>query len=400
MGLLGFLPDRNGFFMADQVKMTTGTMAEVRLQIQRIEESYVRLERGEQLPPHELRAIPSLAQIRHSLSRQSRYLADAEDLIRRDQFIRQHVISEMLEKVEAATGPEQRAFEYALLLSALEKYELTPKTFLRDLYLTDEDYQGLGRVFKEAAISYVRQGLQLTYETAALSQEDRGILSDDRAPESVKLNALFRPVADGHARAMLDALESALVINEPDAEITDYVDEITPDNVFFNAPEKAEEKPLSARDEAARAAVGKALSRVARATSPVEMADCYAGFRGSLSIHGLTLDRFVSLYRFKEVQDRIRDVVREAVLVFVNVRFRKAIKEMPSPEDQQLVNDSNARPIDRLNALFRNTGTEAVSLLSALEEAGFDFEEEGLTQRILAAGTVETPAAKSAPRPL
>jgi hypothetical protein len=232
----------------------------------------------------------------------------------------------------------------------------------------------------------VRQGLTVIFETASLSHEDAALLRNAHAPANDRLNAMLRPLENRQAKQMLDVLEAAMMTTDKDIDLADYVDDIMPENVFNNEPESVGKINLSERDLHARRMVEKALSRVTRADNPVERADCFEDLRAALNMHRLSVEKYVAMYEQEPVRAKIREVIKDGALAYVNVKFRDTVTVLPSPEDEALVRDPNARPIDQLNALFRNSSKHALDLLGALELAGFDFEEEGLTQRILTAG--------------
>ncbi len=371
-------------------KLTATSILDLRAQLRKIDESYERLERGEKLSLQDLLSVPSLLEIRVKLAKispQARPQLNAEEIARRDHFIQQHVLEELLHDIETDPQPVQRVITYAYLLEALEKYDATPSSFLQDAHLAEEDYKQLAQLFQRSAIAYVNHGLRVVFETAALSADDADTLRSVNASANDRLNALLRPLSQVHAQILLNVLESALRTTEKDIDLSDYVDDITPDNIFDNAPEAALARPLTEREDKARKAIEKALGHVLRASDITESANRYEGLRAALNMHRMTVDSYVGLYDDEAMRNKIRETMREKALAYVNARFRQTISVKPSEEDEAMVVSESARPADQLNALFRNVADkEALRLLDALEEAGFDLDEEGLTRRILEAG--------------
>lgn len=383
--------------MASPARLTATSIVDLKAQLHQLDESYERLERGEKISVHDLLSVPSLLQIREKLVRispRSRPQIDAAEVARRDHFIQQHLLEELLHELETSDGEIERMVIYTLMVDAMKKYDVTPSQFLREEHLTDEDYEAQAQLFKQGAITFVRQGLTVIFEAASLSREDTETVQNDRAPANERLNAMLRPLEDKQAKHLLDVLEQAMLTTEADIDLSDYVDAIMPENIFFNAPEMSTAIKLSDRELHARKAIEKVLARVTRATNPVDRADYFDDVRGALRVHGLTVEKYVAMYEHEPVRAKIREVIKDGALAYVNIKFRDTVTVLPSPEDEALVRDPHARPIDQLNALFRNSSKGALDLLDALEEAGFDFEEEGLTQRILLAGiqSPETPA--------
>ncbi len=371
-------------------KKIADLQAQVAGQVERIHEYFEMIERGEDVSLASLLELKNLREIKTEVAKLPPRLRpdlSAEEIEWRDRFIHQHVIKELLYDLEKGGGSLERTAVYTRIINSLQKYEQTPTGYLLGCYLDDKDYQEQAQIFRDGAITYTNEWLRTYFETASLSEEDAALLRNESAPANDRLNALLRPMTGEQAKPLLDILEQALKTTEADPDLADYIDELIPENVYFNTSDAPAVKTLSALDERARKAIEKAVTRVARASSLEGRTRNYVDLRAELNMHRKDVDWFIGTLKYDAARDRARQIIQEAALVYVGLNFRNTIKVKPSPEDQLIVDDPNARPGDQLNALFRNVADKAtLDLLGALEDAGFDYEEADLTQRILAVG--------------
>lgn len=388
--------------MAAIITTKRAPLADVPAQIAEHEALYQRLITGKKPPANEFLNLPSLSELKDKLRivpSSQRPAFDEAAYREREKTLRVYVIGELLKPVLQAQDDIEKTRAYTSVTMALKKFQMSPRDYV-SLVQEESGREQQAEIFSSGAKTYVRTNLRHLFSKVSLYPDDIVLLKTENASRSDRLNALFRPVEEKLALRLLGVLEEAFAAAADNIDLEDCVAELIPENVFTPPVKKADVRLPDPAEMAQRRDINTALRNVLHSQTPEEKSDAYAAVLQTMNAHRLKREKCLGWYPEGDAQQAAQEAFSSGALAYVNTHLLNIFirdNARPSKEDDAVIRSADAVPIDKLNALFRTAGKKAIMLLTVLEDAGFDLEEEGLVEKILAAGQPPASAAPSGP---
>ena len=353
---------------------------------------YRRIQGGDTLTVNECVSVPSLHEIMKrnaELFPKKRVEIDYSELRAHDLVLQEALFTRLMQEVAAAKTAEGISLAYANVVRTIQRFGSTPAAFVKSIQADGQQTSVMRFLFGRAATTHAREQLNQIFTRSALFADDVAILRNERAPANDRLNALLRPIHPKLALSLLTILEEALAAEGEGRELEDCVADIIPTNLHLNEPDDPLQVPVDPKYIPVRVAVTQGIQNIGMALDHKSLAKAYSGILDALRQHRMTVERYLEIQPFPQARESTLASLQKGALAYVFVGLTDLMlkKEYhPGAENMKIAVDPAVRSIDQLNALFCNTGLPGNKLLTVLEEAGFDLEEDGLIDRLLAVG--------------